>query len=236
MNKKYGPLPLWAWGLAGGVILYLLYRYYSNSSSSSSNVVSASTLDPNAVDPNTGLTYGQEESAALNANAASVAGSTGGAGSGGLTESSAQGQVSSLSQELTDFGQFASTFEALSQTLNPSSVNPSTTSSTTQAAAASPPMQAQASPPTINVTVNSAPAQTAASPSSVGAPAAAVQRMSTGALKAAGAVLAPFGHTAPTAPPGFKTVGTGGGNWQFVPLPISTKPPKSGTPFGGFRP
>lgn len=234
MGKKYGPLPLWAWGLAGGVVLYLLYRYYQNSSGASSTASTTGILDPNAVDPNTGLTYGEEEAAALNANAASIGTSNGG-GSTSPTESAAQTTNPSLSQELSDFQALTGLYQSLQQTFNPNSVSSTNTSPTTAAAAASPPMQAQAAPPTINVTVNSSPAQTATP--TVSAPASVAQRMSTGALRAAGAILAPFGATKPNAPAGYHTIGTGSGNWQFIPNPAppQVKPPKTGTQFGGFR-
>ena len=82
LKKKIGPLPVWAWGLILGVVGYFAYERYSAGSSSSSGTASTTgILDPNAVDPNTGLTYGQEEAAAENANAASDSG----AGSGGGT-------------------------------------------------------------------------------------------------------------------------------------------------------
>lgn len=95
MTKKLGPLPVWAWGLILGVAGYFAYaRYKENEASTSSS--STSTLDPNSVDPNTGLTYGQEEDAALNADATSAAN---GSQSGGSTTTS---PAESISQEVSD--------------------------------------------------------------------------------------------------------------------------------------
>lgn len=93
LQRKIGPLPMWAWALLVGGVAYVVYRRYSAGSSSSTSATTASTLDPNSVDPNTGLTYGQEEQAALNANAASLGG--GSALGGGTSESGAQGTLGS---------------------------------------------------------------------------------------------------------------------------------------------
>jgi hypothetical protein len=82
MKKKMGPLPVWAWGLIFGVAVYYFYER-SKASSTTSAASTTGILDPNAIDPATGLTYGQEESAALNANATTAA--TGALGSTGTT-------------------------------------------------------------------------------------------------------------------------------------------------------
>lgn len=83
LGKKMGPLPVWAWGLIIGVGVYFLYTRY-NSASNTSATAASSSLDPNAIDPNTGLTYGQEEQAAQQ-NLAPTAGNLGSSGGGGTT-------------------------------------------------------------------------------------------------------------------------------------------------------
>jgi len=67
MTRKYAGLPLWAWGILGAAAIYLWYRYTQSGSTTSppANTPTSQVLDPNAIDPNTGLTYGQEEQAAL---------------------------------------------------------------------------------------------------------------------------------------------------------------------------
>jgi hypothetical protein len=84
MKKKKAGLPLWAWGVIGVAAIYFWYRYQQSGSSSTTaaNTPTGSVLDPNAVDPNTGLTYGQEESAALGAGAAANAPGAGGSSNG----------------------------------------------------------------------------------------------------------------------------------------------------------
>ena len=101
MNRKLGPLPVWAWGLILGVGGYMFYRYYkSGSSTTTGSSPTGTVLDPNAVDPNTGLTYGQEESAAMNANATSPATGSLGSSGGGTDTGSTSGP--SLTGELND--------------------------------------------------------------------------------------------------------------------------------------
>jgi len=70
LTRKVGPLPVWAWGAILGLVGYYVYSRYKSSSTTSASGSTAGVLDPNAVDPNTGFTYGEEESAALNANTA----------------------------------------------------------------------------------------------------------------------------------------------------------------------
>lgn len=158
LTKKLGPLPIWAWGLILGVGGYFVYSRYASGSSSSSSSTSpvSGVLDPNAVDPNTGLTYGQEEDAALNANAAGGA-SLG--SSGGVSDSGGQATVPSTN-EFGDFLTFLDEFNQFGQTLSGLGIVPSTAGATTQAAAASAPVQAT-SPPTITAAANVSPAQVA---------------------------------------------------------------------------
>lgn len=47
-------------------------------------------------------------------------------------------------------------------------------------------------------------------------------RSSTGKLLHAGAIQAPYGSTAPPPKNGYTVVGTGGGNWQYVPDSLVT--------------
>jgi len=48
-----------------------------------------------------------------------------------------------------------------------------------------------------------------------------------GSALSGGAIVAPYGHNAPAGKVGYKTVGTGGGGWEYVPLP------KTGTVLSG---
>lgn len=103
LKKKIGPLPVWAWGLILGVVGYFAYERYSASSSSSSGTASTTgILDPNAVDPNTGLTYGEEEQAALNNNAEAASGGGTGGGVSGPTDSG----LGSTVTPTNEFGDF----------------------------------------------------------------------------------------------------------------------------------
>jgi hypothetical protein len=47
--------------------------------------------------------------------------------------------------------------------------------------------------------------------------------MSTGRLTQPGAIQAPFGHNKPAPPSGYTAVGTGRGNWEFVPVAVKKK-------------
>jgi len=162
VTKKLGPLPVWAWGLIFGVLGYYLYtRYEANASTASSGTGTTGILDPNAVDPNTGLTYGEEESAALN-NAASAAGNGGGTSDSGLTPNLQTGTT-----ELQDLESFLGQFGTIAQqlgytppgggtTTTPTSTpsTPSTNSSPTTTAAANSPAVSTASPPTSSASVH----------------------------------------------------------------------------------
>lgn len=77
LTKKYGPLPGWAWLAALAIGVYFYHRNAVNSSNTPTG-----SSDPNAVDPSTGLTYGQEAAGvpAFGTGAASDLGSTGGSG------------------------------------------------------------------------------------------------------------------------------------------------------------
>lgn len=153
MNKKIGPLPMWAWAVVGGLALYVVYRYYQNSAANNSTTAAATgttgILDPNAVDPNTGLTYGQEESAALNANAAQLGGTSGGS-VGTPTDSGAQGTVTAPANEFGDFLTFLQEWDQFAQSVGYQAPG------TAGTATAPPPVQGS-SPPTTSPSTHTAP-------------------------------------------------------------------------------
>jgi hypothetical protein len=86
VKRKLGPLPIWVWGVIGGIAVYYVYSR-RKASATATNATTGGTLDPNQVDPNTGLTYGAEEGAALNATAGTVG------SSGNLDQSSSAGDI-----------------------------------------------------------------------------------------------------------------------------------------------
>ena len=126
LTKKIGPLPAWAWGILGGIAVYFLYTRYKNSSANAAvNSPVATTLDPNAVDPTTGLTYGQE-----------LAGSYPTAGGlQGAADNATTG--SNLDTSLNDLGTLLADFSGVASQLG---FTPPQPSDTTVAAAASPPL------------------------------------------------------------------------------------------------
>jgi hypothetical protein len=140
LKKKIGPLPVWAWGVILGVGAYFLYeRYRAGSAASSSSDGTTGILDPNAVDPNTGLTYGAEEADALNANASQLAGSGGSA----LPDESGLTGSTPGTDEIGDLIDLLGALNGAGFTYNPNAV----TSDATTAAANSPAVQGS-SPPT----------------------------------------------------------------------------------------
>lgn len=88
MSKKVAGVPMPIVLIVGVVVVYLVYRHYqANSVGSTSGSTSSSTApDPNAIDPNTGLTYGAEEQAATNSMANSGVGGATGSGSTGASQ------------------------------------------------------------------------------------------------------------------------------------------------------
>jgi hypothetical protein len=154
LTKKLGPLPVWAWGLILGIGGYIVYaRSRTNSTTSSSGTLGV--LDPNAVDPNTGLTYGQEEDAALNANASAAGGPL--AGGGTTTDSGAQSIVPPV-DEFGDFLTFLGDLNQIQQALPGTGITTASPASTT--AAASPPVST-AHAPTVTATTHASPVQVA---------------------------------------------------------------------------
>jgi len=125
-TRKMGPLPVWAWGILGGVAVYFLYTRYKNSSANSAvNSPLATTLDPNTVDPTTGMTYGQE----LAGSFPSAGGLQGAADAGSTTPS--------LDSSLLDFGTLLADFSGVASQLG---FTPPQPSDTTVGAAASAPL------------------------------------------------------------------------------------------------
>ena len=213
LSKKMGPLPVWAWGLIFGVVGYYLYeRHLSSSASNTSTASTAQVLDPNAIDPNTGLTYGQEEDAALNANAAQLAGS-GGSGTS-PTDSSLSTQPSDLqtgTSELGDLSTFLSGFSQIARQLGytaPGALSPGV------------PTPITSSGPGIVATANTNPAVWDTSTMAQQAQAALANKRPVTTPKSAltrGGVPAPFGPTKPVAISGYSVRGLGSGNWEYVP-------------------
>ena len=126
LTKKAGPLPVWAWGILGGIAVYFLYtRYQASSANAATTSPVATALDPNAVDPTTGLTYGQE-----------LAGSSPAAG--GLQGSAdTSSSTPSLDSQLQDLGSLLGDFGLVAGQLGFTPPQPSSTSTD---AAASPPL------------------------------------------------------------------------------------------------
>lgn len=157
LTKKLGPLPVWAWGLILGVGGYIVYAR-SRASSTSTSSGTLGVLDPNAVDPNTGLTYGQEEDAALNANASAAGGPL--AGGGTTSDSGGQSTVPPV-DEFGDFLTFLGELNQIQQALPGTGITTGTTASpTTATAAASAPVTAS-NPPTVTATAHASPVQVA---------------------------------------------------------------------------
>jgi hypothetical protein len=148
MTKKMGPLPVWAWGLIIGVGVYFLYERYSSGSSSTSSTAASAALDPNAIDPNTGLTYGAEESAAENANAATAT-----SPASGSLDSSGGTADTSMSSELADFGTFLGIMQQIDPTFGAAGATGATGATgagadTTGTGASNQPMTGSTPPPT----------------------------------------------------------------------------------------
>jgi hypothetical protein len=136
MTRKLGPLPVWAWGILGGITVYFLYTRYRNNQASSGTATgpTASVLDPNAVDPSTGLTYGQEAAGAPLPGNAPVSGAI----DQGLTPGPAiAGDLSNFDSELGTFLTAMGDFQQLAGALGYAPPNPSTTA---VAAAQAPPV------------------------------------------------------------------------------------------------
>ena len=139
MKKKIGPLPLWTWAILGGVAVYYLYRRMRENAAATTSS-STSTLDPNAVDPNTGLTYGAEENAALQYGSTSALG-------GGSTSSGASPQPLDIGAEITDITNLISGLEAAGLISSPTTTNAGSQGPAGPAGPAGPPGPAGPSAP-----------------------------------------------------------------------------------------
>jgi hypothetical protein len=123
MKKKLGPLPVWAWGLIIGVGGLVYYYYSSGSTTAASTDSTTGILDPNAVDPNTGLTYGEEEAAAETPT--DTSGDTTG-------ESGAQTTTEDPTAEFGDFLNFLGEWNQFAQAMGwaPPGTSPATSTTT----------------------------------------------------------------------------------------------------------
>lgn len=155
LTKKLGPLPVWAWGLILGVGGYIVYAR-SRASSTSTSSGTLGVLDPNAVDPNTGLTYGQEEDAALNANASAAGGPL--AGGGTTTDSSGQSTVPPV-DEFGDFLTFLGELNQIQQALPGTGIT--TPPNAPGAGAPTPAPVTGGHTPTVTATTHASPVQVA---------------------------------------------------------------------------
>lgn len=222
-KKKLGPLPLWAWvlivGVAGGLIWY---------EHDKSGTTASSTTGSNSVDPATGLTYAQEaqeeqqgidpytgESYAMENGGAG--GTSSGADTGGGSYPGSTGLTDPTDTSLTGF---LNTYEQMVQA---GLISPPQSQAAAPAPALPAPAPAAAEQPMIFVSV---PASTPAPLSAVTAP----------ATVAAAATPPPAPRPVstnkqPPKPPSRNTTGNSKG-YAHPPRPK----PKTGTPFGGFRP
>lgn len=140
LTRKIGPLPAWAWGIIGGIAVYFLYTRYKNSSATGAvNSPTATVFDPNAVDPTTGLTYGQE----LSGGFPTTGGLQASTGSGSTADTSGVPPIDALDTELASFLQAQQDFGQVASAIGFTPPNPS---ANTLAAAGSAPLQ-NTSPP-----------------------------------------------------------------------------------------
>lgn len=61
LTQQFGPLPVWAWLIVGVGTVAAIFLWSRNQNKPSNNTA-GTAQDPTATDPNTGLTYGQEDS------------------------------------------------------------------------------------------------------------------------------------------------------------------------------
>lgn len=222
MQRKVGPLPVWAWLVAGSaIVLYLVYRARSSSTQPSANTVDPSSPEgltygqeaqdaAMGIDPTTGQSFAQEQAAQL-AGAGSDGGGTGDAGAGvdvtGLESqladmAAAQGEIQNQLAQLPYGGGLAD---------SPSPVQT---------------FAGEVQDVTAGLTALQG-LQHALAPT----PPTATKKASLPALTARGAIRAPSGPTKPRAPRGYTAVGLGRGNWELVPtiartVTHHTTPPK----------
>lgn len=189
LKKKVGPLPVWAWGTIAVIVLVIIYRRYETSAATSSTPTDTS-LD--GIDPVTGASYADEESA-YDGSLAPTSGST--------DQSSDNGDTTTT-DPFEDFDnqlqEFLNTQQLLQQLMPQAPSTPSAPSTPAPTPATTP-----ANPP------NNTAAQVTGA------------LISTGKLLASGAIFAPAGDR--TTKNGYVTVGTGGGNYQYVPTSVAPK-------------
>lgn len=246
MNKKLGPLPLWGWlvvvvGVAG--VIYLRSR------SSSSN--SANTVDPNSpmgltygqeaadqsqgIDPLTGETYAQEQAA----QAAAAPASSGGGGDSGSAAAPAPVDLSPVTDALGtisgQIGQVDSDVLSTSAQGPPDQGTPSPVQ--TFAGEIGDVGTGVAGLRALSALFAPVPVTAAAS-----TPAGKATKLSGGKAPEAGAIPAKFGSNKPAAKSGFTIVGTGKGNWWYVPsktvkktVTPKPKPPAAAKSTGGKK-
>lgn len=200
LKKKAGPLPVWAWlAIAGATIgIFLLYR---SRAASSSGTPSSDTVDP--TNP-LGLTYGQEASDQA-AGIDPLTGATYASEQPAATapdtsgDSGGSGGVDSGTDPSTGDPYGAEILTALQ---NGAGLTDN---------------------PTAGQTFAGELGDFADSVSEITAlenalrPAAQTVKAKLPALVGAGALRAPAGMKAPTAPKGYTVRGLGNGNWEFVP-------------------
>jgi hypothetical protein len=253
MNKKYAGLPIWAWGLvaAAGVWLYVRSRASASASAAPAGPTDQ-VLDPNAIDPNTGLTYGQEESSALSQAAPGSSGSP--------------PDITGFDSELQDWLQ---TMALLGQYYQQQGWTPPNSSGSGSSGSGSgssgsgsstPPPTQKTSPPTSKPTPHYAAVGTwvgnwevlpggSKKPTApagmhvvgtgdggwIAVPDNGTVLRGTGAQAKIGQWIGDYqvigyGSQQPKAPPGFHVVGTGDGGWIAVPNPAPTPAKKTPAP------
>jgi hypothetical protein len=207
LKKKVGPLPVWAWGSISLVVLFILYRRYQANAASSA---SSSTEDDSeaGIDPVTGASYADEESAYDSAVTGDLAGTSGTDQSSDNGDDTTTDPFADFDTELQEFINAEQLFQSMGSGNPSSSGGGSTTTPSTSTdvepvgnasggAAATPEPVVTANPPN-----NTPPTVTGA-------------LLSVGKLLTPGAILAPAGSR--TTKTGYVTVGTGGNNYQYVP-------------------
>jgi hypothetical protein len=114
----------------GLVVAYIIYRRSqsgSSSSSGSSGTTTSPGVDPNAVDPATGLTYGEEEALAQQDTGAATGGAGSGGSTGGTPTGSAGGAFAGAQAIGADFKSLSDELAAIQTQLSTSGSTTTTT-------------------------------------------------------------------------------------------------------------
>lgn len=231
LKHKIGPLAAWQWLaiLAAAVIAYELYRR-SSSSSTSSAASQSNQVDPNSpmgltyaqeqadiaqgIDPNTGVSYADEQAAQDAAqNAALGASGGGGSGSGGASsgDTGTTTTLDSASQaELTGLDSDVQILTSDLQTAQANQGDYTGAGLTDQSQAAYPTFAQELGDVAAGATGLKALEQALA-------PTPATVRKQP-ALTVRGAKRLPSGPTRPKAPKGYTVRGLGNGAWEAVPV------------------